>query len=205
MCRFSGQTGTASEEVFMADHWKSSRSATSRALWKRSAGDLASSRSMTSASQLGRVRVQLADRPVRLVRQPLEDRQRRLGLERRLAGTQLVQQDAEAEQVGAGVQVLAARLLRGHVQRRAGHQAGPGQPHVLGGAGQPEVGQLHAVGPALQQDVGRLDVAVDQPLLVGGRQPRRHLRADADDVLQGQPARASRSSRASPSISCITR
>jgi hypothetical protein len=79
---------------------------------------------------------------------------------------------------------LALGLLRGHVQRRAGDEAGLRQLHVLRRPGQAEVGQLDVAGALLQQDVGRLDVAVDQPLGVGGGQPGGRLRADAQDLLQ---------------------
>ena len=44
-----------------------------------------------------------------------------------------------------------------------------------------------------EQDVARLDVAVDQPLGVGGRQTLRRLHADADDLVSG-----SRFSRSQP-------
>ena len=47
------------------------------------------------------------------------------------------------------------------------------QAGVVGGAGQAEVGDLDALDAVLQQDVGRLDVAMDQPLRVGGRQALR--------------------------------
>ncbi len=42
--------------------------------------------------------------------------------------------------------------------------------------------------PGLQPDVGRLDVAVDQPALVGRRQPLRHLPADAQHLGHRQLA-----------------
>ena len=50
---------------------------------------------------------------------------------------------------------------------------------VLGGQCQAEVGNLHALDAVLQEDVGRLDVAVHQPLGVGGGQPGGNLQADA--------------------------
>ena len=60
------------------------------------------------------------------------------------------------------------------------------QAGVVDGAGQAEVGDLDALDAVLQQDVGRLDVAMDQPLLVRGRQPLGDLQADAQDLLQLQ-------------------
>ena len=116
----------------------------------------------------------------------LENRQRRVALKRRLAGAHLVQHRAQAEQVGARIGLLAQRLLGGHVQRRAGDEAGARQLHVVGDAGQAEVGQLDAIVRRLQQDVARLDVAVDQPLRVGRGQPVRRLHADAHDLAERQ-------------------
>ena len=57
---------------------------------------------------------------------------------------------------------------------------------VIDGAGQAEVGDLDALDAIFQQDVRRLDVAMHQPLLVGGGQPFGDLHADAQDFLQGE-------------------
>ena len=86
------------------------------------------------------------------------------------------------------------------------------QAGVVDGAGQAEVGDLDALHAVLQQNVGRLDVAVDQALLVGGRQsaavcmPMRRIsltssgpplldavvQGDAGDVLHDQVGTARR-------------
>ena len=63
-------------------------------------------------------------------------------------------------------------------------------PSCSGGSGQAEVEDLHAVRLRLQPDVGRLDVAVDQPALVGRRQSPRHLPADAEHLGQRELALA---------------
>ena len=60
--------------------------------------------------------------------------------------------------------------------------------HVVGGAGQAEVGDLDALDAVFEQDVGRLDVAMDQALLVSGGQAGGDLAADAEDLLQLQRA-----------------
>ena len=57
---------------------------------------------------------------------------------------------------------------------------------VVDRAGQAEVGDLDPLDAVLQQDVRRLDVAMDQPLRVGGRQPRGRLHADAEDLVELQ-------------------
>ena len=98
-------------------------------------------------------------------------------VERRRAGQQLVQQHAQRVDVAAGVDVEAAhaRLLGRHVHRRADHLGEAGEQRLLG--------QLLARAPwprrsrspsrtgvavvPRDQDVGRLEVAVDDPLLVG--------------------------------------
>ena len=99
---------------------------------------------------------------------------------------------AQAEQVGAVVDRLAAGLLGGHVLRRAGHDAALRQAGVVGGAGQAEVGELDPLDAVLQQDVGRLDVAVDQPLRVRRRQPGGRLHADPQDLAGAERARRGR-------------
>ena len=81
---------------------------------------------------------------------------------------------------------LAAGLLRGHVLRRAGDDAGLRQAGVVRRPRQAEVGDLDPLDAVFQQDVGRLDVAVDQPLGVRGGQAGGRLHADAEDLLQLQ-------------------
>ena len=103
-----------------------------------------------------------------------------------MAGAGRVERAPQAEEVGAMVGRLAARLLGRHVVRRAGHHAALGHAGVGRRAGQAEVGQPHPLDAVLQQDVRRLDVAVDQPLGVGGRQPGRRLHADPQDLRQRQ-------------------
>ena len=141
-------------------------------------------------------------------RDALEHGQRRLGAERRAAGAHRVQHAAEAEQVGAVVERLALRLLRGHVHRRAGDDPALRQAGVVGGAGQAEVGDLHPLlRPVLQQDVRRLDVAVDQPLLVGRGQPLGDLprRSRSTSGTSSGPVRSRRSWSVSPATNSITR
>src|SRR5204862_1942055 len=86
----------------------------------------------------------------------------------------LVQHDAERKQVAARVQLLAARLLGGHVRHRAEGRAGTGDLVVGGGRelrlaralprllqlGQSKVEDFGFATPS-HEDVGRLDVAVD--------------------------------------------
>ena len=136
----------------------------------------------------GRGRLDLADHPEHLVQgRPLE----RLAADRRRSGQQLVEDHPQGVDVGPGVHVqgVEAGLLRRHVQRRARHageggvQALVGQLQAAGGLGQAEVDHP-GHGPAvvgLDQDVGRLQVAVDDPLLVGV------LHRRADQAEQGQP------------------
>ena len=96
-------------------------------------------------------------------------------LQRRGPGQQLVEQDAQRVDVGAGVDVERAvlGLLGAHVFERAddravlGEQGPLGQPLVdrLGDAEVDHLGHRLAV-VERDQHVRRLDVAVDDPLLV---------------------------------------
>ena len=94
--------------------------ATSRAVWNRSAGFFASSRAMMSHSHCG------VSGMISRIGRGVSSATRfstatvLLAPERRPAGGHLVQHAAQAEQVGPLVERLALGLLRGHVHRRAG-------------------------------------------------------------------------------------
>ena len=128
---------------------------------------------------IGNFRVDLAHGPVRAVTDPSQHAQRRRGPERGAAGAHGVKDGTHAEQVGAVIDGLAAGLLGSHEQGSAGNDPAQGQAGVVHGACQAEVGDLHPLDAILQQDVRGLDVAVDKPLGVCGRQARGGLHADS--------------------------
>ena len=115
------------------------------------------------------------------------------GVERRRARQQLVEDHAQRIDVGPGVDVHRRRigLLGRHVRRRADDRPGVAQALVgevefrrLGDAEVDDLGR----GPAVDlgdQHVARLQVAVDDPLLVGVL----HGLADRDEQLQPGPHR----------------
>ncbi len=85
---------------------------------------------------------------------------------RRVADEGVEERGAERPHVAGGAGLLARRHLGREVGRRAGDHAGLGEGGVGPGAGDAEVGDLGlAVGG--DQDVRRLDVAVDDPAVVG--------------------------------------
>ena len=101
-------------------------------------------------------------------------------------GEHLVKQHAQAPDVAALVQPVAAQGLRAHIGRTADEGAGPGQadvfPHQTHRA---KVGQPgRAIGG--EQDVGRLEVAMDDAQMVGARQGIGQLQPQAEDALHGQ-------------------
>ena len=128
------------------------------------------------------VRVHLAQRRGRFVGHAAEDREGRLAVERRRAGRGFVQHAAEAEQIGAVIDFVAAGLLGSHVERRAGDEPRARQFHVFGRPGQAEVGELDAVDRVFEEDVARLDVAVDEPAGVCRGQPGGGLHAEPRDL-----------------------
>jgi hypothetical protein len=135
--------------------------------------------------------VGLADRRRRLVADATQHGHQARCPEGRPARAHGVQHAAQAEQVAARVHRLAPRLLRRHVVRRAGDHPALRQVGVVGRPRQAEIGELDALDAVLQQDVSGFDVAVDQPLGVGGDQAGGRLHADAQDLGQGQrPAAA---------------
>jgi hypothetical protein len=130
----------------------------------------------------GHVGVELAGRPGRVLADALHHRHHAAGTKRRPPGAERVQDAAQAEQVGAVVHGAAVGLLRRHVIGGASDDAALCQAGVLHRAGQAEVSDLDAPAALGQQDVGRLDVAVDQPLFVGGVQTGGDLQADAQHL-----------------------
>ncbi len=118
-----------------------------------------------------------------------EDPHERLTLERHRAAEHLVHDDAHRVDVGAVVDVLAQRLLRGHVERRAEDGAGAGEvvvavgPGHLGDAEVEQLGDVLALGGVGDEDVLRLHVPVNDALLVRGGQPVAGLDQDVDEPL----------------------
>ena len=107
-------------------------------------------------------------------------------LERRSAGECLVQDDAQRVDVGPFIKGhIALGVLWGHVQRGAQNVAGLGQLHGAGARvhlGDAEVHDLDHCPLALasEEDVLWLEVAVDDPCLVGGLQRRGHVQRHRD-------------------------
>ena len=120
----------------------------------------------------------------------VDERRDRFARKRASAGQQLVENDAQGEQVRASVDLLAADLLGRHVRGAADHLARP--RHVGRGRGgelaDAEVGDLHAAVLG-DQDVPGLDVAVDDVALVRVGQSLGRL---ADDRDLGRERRAPR-------------
>ena len=106
---------------------------------------------------------------------PVHDRHRRTGPERRSAGRGEHHGRGPRVHVGGGGGVLAVEDLRREVAGGAEQPARVREPRVLGQPGQPEVDEHRRA--ALEQHVGRLDVAVQHADLV-----------HRDDRL-GQPGR----------------
>ncbi len=101
-------------------------------------------------------------------------------VEGQLARGGLVQHDAQRVDVAGGGEVLALRLLRRDVVRRAQHGRGLCHDGVLR-ARDAEVHDLH-VAVGLHHDVLRLDVAVDDVQIVRHGEGLAHLRADLGDL-----------------------
>ena len=102
----------------------------------------------------------------------LHDIQERISAEWSLSGQQLVEHDAQAEDIGTPIDpvAFAPGLLGTHVGRRAGQPAALAEVLIL--EGEPEVGHA-GFARGVDQDVGGLDVPVDQSSGVGVMQARR--------------------------------
>ncbi len=119
-----------------------------------------------------------------LVQDAVDDRGDRVPLERPRAGQELVQHDAQREEIAASVEVAPLDLLRGHVGRRPEQDTGLGEVRrrVLGEA---EVGHLQ--GAVFQHhQVRRLDVAVHDVILMRIVERRRRLGHHVENARQRQ-------------------
>ena len=111
-----------------------------------------------------------------------------------LPGGHFVEHDAEGKQVGARVKLLAARLLRRHVNRGSGNHAYRGQgvfdrrlfagghPLVPQQFGQTKVEDL-GLSRGSNKDVGRLDIAMNDALGVGSGKRVRYLYGHLEQVV----------------------
>ena len=117
-------------------------------------------------------------------------------VERLLSRQELVEDETEAELVGAEVHRAASRLLRGHVARGADddprRRLRQGLREVArgGGAerlGEAEVEDLHGA-VARDHEVLGLQVAVNQARLVRRREPLRHLAQQLEGLPDGKEA-----------------
>ena len=150
----------------------------------------------------------LADDELQPARQVRRDARQRLGIgagdlggeragaARRkgaLPGGQFVEHDAEREDVGTAVEIVAQRLLRAHIARRADDlaqlrlQALLLEQVALGDARDAEIQELQRLAIRRYDDVGRLHVAVDDALGVGVAERGGQLDADRDHLGRRQP------------------
>ena len=107
---------------------------------------------------------------------------------RQLADEDFIQHHAQRVEVGAAIDLLAPRLLRAHVARRAHGKPGLGElGAIVQRLGNPEVRQ-HCRAIGAKQNVRRLDVAVHQPLGMGIAQGRGNLADQRHALLRGQPS-----------------
>ncbi|OWK45362.1 hypothetical protein FRUB_01693 [Fimbriiglobus ruber] len=141
----------------------------------------------------GHVRILLANRDGGFVRERGQHGHRSRAAEGEFAGQAAVEEDAEAEQVGAVVNLFARGLLRAHVRRSAEDAAVGGQVDLLvDRAGEAEVEDLDPAeavraGP-LQPQVGRLDVPVDEIPSMGRGQAVGDFVGDLQGGVDRQPA-----------------
>ncbi len=105
-------------------------------------------------------------------------------------GEHLVQDDPGGVDVATGTGGAVADLLRRQVADGPHHNAlGHGVGRLVERPGEPEVGDLHLAVVA-EQDVLRLDVAVDDPRVVGRRESLEDRFDDLDGFGGGQPLAA---------------
>ena len=113
------------------------------------------------------------------------ERHRRLTREGRSTGERVERDGPERVDVAAPVDVGAGlRLLGAHVARRADDQCSGGIDLGLRGLGDAEVRQV-GLALVVEQDVGRLDIAMDEPVLVGGIEGLGHALEHRSELAGG--------------------
>ena len=119
-----------------------------------------------------------------------------------LAGQALVEHAAQRVDVGAVVERLVGALLGGGVVDRAGKVGAHRDLLVAGAARQPEVREVAVLLAALLGDehIGRFDVAMHEPVRVGGVEGAPHLGDELDRA--GRLQRPLRSSSVRRSMPC---
>ena len=168
-----------------------SASASSSPVWKRFSGCFFE-RAFDDAAQRERnLRTQLLHGRRLALGDLVGDADHRIALERQRVGEELVQDDADREEVRTRVDFLSHHLLGRHVVGRAQHVAHLRLLVLLAAFGvvdaaDAEVGDLHRAGLVDQHDVAGLDVAVDDAFLVRVIKRSRELDADLDDLLHRQ-------------------
>ena len=133
----------------------------------------------------GQGRIDLGCRRGRAVEDSLENNGIGAAGKRLPAGGHFVEHRAKAEQVGAGIERLAPRLLRTHVRRRAQRHTGLGD----GSAGAQRLANAevrHHRRAIVEQDVLGLDVPMHHLVAVGVVQRGRHLAGDPQRLVQWQ-------------------
>ena len=107
-----------------------------------------------------------------------------LSNERRFSCGEVVQHAAEAEEIGAMVDVVTGDLFGSHIAWGAKNRALLCQAFVGGHvAGQAKIKNLDAAGFGFDPDIVGFDVAMNQPFFMRRSQPHRDFFADAGDVF----------------------
>ncbi len=118
----------------------------------------------------------------------LEERLAVARAERKLSRRHLEEEDPERVEITRRDRILATRLLGRHVLGRSEHRALRREPRITRESGQTEVEDLHVVLTAAalrEHDVVALEVAVDDPEVVGTRERGGHLLDDVDGPRHG--------------------
>ena len=173
--RSRGDTGRDRIGRSERNRWSSSRSSAAEA--NRWAGSLAIARWTIVSRSRGIVESTRRKRHRFLTAHLVDQGVAVVGLECRPAGEQLVEGETQGVDVGTGV-AAAVESFGGHVADRPHDIAGARQIAVAVDLGQAEVGDPDRA-VDIEQEVRRLDVAVQDPVLMGVIEGFGHLEADA--------------------------
>lgn len=131
---------------------------------------------------VGDLWIDLANWPRLVVRDASQDSVGTFGSKRNASGAGGVEDAAQAEQVAAVVDGVAASLFGRHVLRRAGDDSRSSDRRIINGSGKTEVCNDQPLDTVAQENIGWFDVTMDEPLLMGGGESRSNLSADSQNL-----------------------
>lgn len=131
-------------------------------------------------------RILLSDRSRRILSHPFDHMSHPVTSKRTVSSGHRVHDAAQAEEVAAVINMFGTGLFGRHVLRRAADFSRASHRDVIDGSSQSEVCDLDSLDSVFEQNICRLDVSMNEPLLMGGREAFANLATDSKDFRKTQ-------------------